>query len=187
VPIARGKSRRDLLCPAANGPPSVADIDHGHCSNNQKECTGCIRIVNLTRLDRSIAPGLIESRTSPAATGASRPMLHFKWMRNRDRVRTYLCLIAAALRADPLLGLAATGEDHAAKAMTTAGTQELVDRHRVVLTRGPRLKAPGCGRVRRVKRPSWPTPRALTRSLALGRAASRWRCSAAAGSNHSQW
>jgi hypothetical protein len=37
MPIARGKSRRDLLCPAANGPPSVADIDHGHCSNNWRK------------------------------------------------------------------------------------------------------------------------------------------------------
>jgi len=46
-------------------------------------------------------------------------MLHFKRMRNRDRVRAYLCPIPAALRADPLLGLLGTGEDHAAKTMAT--------------------------------------------------------------------
>jgi hypothetical protein len=66
-------------------------------------------------------------------------MLHFKRMRNRDRVRAYLCPIPAALRADPPLGLAGTGEDHAAKAMATVGAQELMDRHRVILMRGPRL------------------------------------------------
>jgi hypothetical protein len=42
-------------------------------------------------------------------------------MRNREEVGTYLCPIAAALRADPLLGLATTGEDHPAEAMATVG------------------------------------------------------------------
>lgn len=80
-----------------------------------------------------MAPELIEARTSPAATGAARPMVCFKRMRERGRVRAYLRPIPAALRADPLLGLAGTGEDHAAKAMATVRTQELIDRHGVVL------------------------------------------------------
>jgi hypothetical protein len=58
-------------------------------------------------------------------------MLHFKRMRKRDRVRAYLWPIPTTLRAEPLLGLAGTGEDHAAEPMATVGTQELVDRHSV--------------------------------------------------------
>ena len=64
-------------------------------------------------------------------------MLHFKRMRKRNQVRTYVCPIAAALRAGPLLGLAATGEDHTAEAMATVGAEDLVDRHTVC---GPGLR-----------------------------------------------